>query len=218
MSTRAESVRSRDREWWLRSLLVFSHPRAVFAALRDESADDLAARAEPITAIVFLAGIAAALGTSAAGNLLDDPARDGLIVAVWAVFAGGISGVFAYFFAGYALYRAARWLGGQGSYRRARHVIAFAAAPLALSLVVWPVRLAVYGSDVFRSGGRDHGAGGTVFVVLELVFLAWAAALLLIGTRAVHGWSWARALATVGLAAVVFVGVGYVLNLVLGFG
>ena len=82
-------------------------------------------------------------------------------------------------------------LGSNGSYRRARHVLAYAAAPLVLLLLfVWPVRLAVYGDDVFRSGGDDSGAGDTVFGVPSLVALgAGRSPLLVIGTRAVHGWS-----------------------------
>jgi hypothetical protein len=66
-------------------------------------------------------------------------------------------------------------------------VLAFASAPVALSLfVVWPVRLAVYGEDVFRSGGSDHGAGNTAFVVIELAFAAWALGLLLFGLRELY--------------------------------
>jgi hypothetical protein len=83
--------------------------------------------------------------------------------------------------------------------------------PLALSLFVWPVKLAVYGESLFRSGGRDHGAGVRVFDGLELAFALWAAALLVIGVRAVHGWTWARAGAACGLALVVPVAVGLVL-------
>ena len=74
------------------------------------------------------------------------------------------------------------------TYRQARHVLAFASAPVALSLLVlWPVRLAVYGEDLFRTGGSDHGAGNTAFVVLELLFVAWSLALLVLGLRAVRG-------------------------------
>jgi hypothetical protein len=46
------------------------------------------------------------------------------------------------------------------------------------------VRLAVYGEDVFRGGGADHGPGNAAFIVLELVFVAWSLALLAIGLRA----------------------------------
>jgi hypothetical protein len=35
--------------------------------------------------------------------------------------------------------------------------------------------------------------------VLELGFAAWSAVLLLIGVRAVHGWTWSRSLAALGL-------------------
>jgi hypothetical protein len=44
-----------------------------------------------------------------------------------------------------------------------------------------------------------------VFTALALVFVAWAACLLVVGVRAVHGWSWGRAaaaaLAPLALAA-----------------
>jgi hypothetical protein len=95
-------------------------------------------------------------------------------------------------------------LGSTGSYRRARHVLALSLAPLALSLVtVWPLRIAVLGGDVFRSGGRDSGTTGAVFTWLSLAFAGWALALLLIGVRTVHDWSWARSLATTALAAAI---------------
>jgi hypothetical protein len=44
------------------------------------------------------------------------------------------------------------------------------------------------------------------------VFVAWAAVLLVIGVRAVHGWSWQRSLAACGLALVVPVVVGLALS------
>jgi hypothetical protein len=80
-------------------------------------------------------------------------------------------------------------------------VLAFASVPLALSLVLWPVKLALYGADVFHEGGADAGAGGVIFVVLGLGFLLWTVGLLVLGVRAVHGWSWARAAAAVATAA-----------------
>ena len=105
-----------------------------------------------------------------------------------------------YFIVGGALYLGARGLGSAGTFRRARHVLGFAVAPLALSLLVlWPLQLAVYGGDVFRSGGSDEGAGGTVFDALGLGFAAWSGVLLLVGVRAVHGWTWTRSLQALGL-------------------
>jgi hypothetical protein len=199
------------RDWWLRAALVLQRPRPVFVALRDDSKDSLADRAEPVLAIVLLAGIAAVLASSVAGRLMDDSSYDGLLVAVWAFIAGGLYGMFGYYAFGALLHRSAKALGSQGSYRRARHVVAFAAVPIALSLVLWPVKLAIYGESLFRTGGSDHGAGVRVFDGLELIFLLWAAALLLVGVRAVHGWTWARAAAASGpvLAAAVFVGLTF---------
>jgi hypothetical protein len=200
---RRDAASSEDRVWLARALLVLIDPRPVFAALRDDSEDAARARQEPVLALGLLAGIASILWTSVAGRVMDDPAFDGLVVAVWTFIGGAFYGLFAYFAVGAALYGGLRAAGSLGSYRRARHLLAFACAPLALSLVVWPVRLAVYGGDVFRTGGSDHGAGNAVFVVVELGFVAWALGLLLVGTRTLHAWTWLRTLEGVGLAVLI---------------
>jgi hypothetical protein len=201
------------RDWWLRTLLVLQRPRPVFVALRDETRESASDRAEPVLAIVLLAGIAGVLSTSTAAHLMDDGSYDGLLVAVWTFLAGGLYGLAGYFAFGAVLYGGVRALGSQGSYRRSRHVLAFAAVPVALSLVLWPIKLAVYGEALFRSGGSDHGAGIVVFDVLQVAFLAWAAVLLITGVRAVHGWTWARAVAACVLALVVPTLVGVALAL-----
>ena len=198
------------RDWWLRTLLVLQRPRPVFVALRNDDKEDVADRAEPVLLIVLIAGIAFVLSTRTAGTLLDDSDYDGVLIAIWAFIAGGLYGVFGYFVFGGIVHRAVKALGSQGTYRRSRHLLAFAATPLALSLVLWPVKLAVYGGDVFRSGGSDHGAGSVAFDVLELAFLAWTVVLLLIGIRAVHGWTWARAAAAGAAAAAVVVAISAV--------
>lgn len=203
MAVEAQTGPSEDRVWLARALLVLIDPRPVFAALREDSEDAARARQEPVLALVLLAGIASILWTSVAGRVMDDPAFDGLVVAVWAFIGGAFYGVFSYFAVGAALYGGLRAAGSLGSYRRARHLLAFACAPLALSLVLWPVRLAVYGGDVFRTGGSDHGAGNAVFVVVELGFVAWALGLLLVGTRTLHAWTWLRTLEGVGLAVLI---------------
>jgi hypothetical protein len=201
---------SRERAWWLRVPAVLLGPTAVFAALRDDSDDDVEARAEPVLALVFLAGIAGVLASSTSGSLLDDVEYDSTLVAVWAFIGGGIYGFAGYFVIGGAVYLAARGLGGLGDYRRARHLVAFAAAPIALSLfVVWPVQLALLGTDVFRRGGDDDGTTGLVFDLLELAFAVWALGLLLLGVRAVHGWTVWRALGVLGLVALFLAAFAY---------
>jgi hypothetical protein len=189
------------RDWWLRTLLVLQRPRPVFVALRDTDSESLGDRSEPVLAIVILAGIAVVLSTSTANHLLDDNDYDGLLVAVWAFIAGGIYGAFVYWIVGGLLHIGAKVLGSQGTYRRSRQVLAFAAVPIVLTLVAWPVKLALYGEDVFRSGGHDAGGGAHVFTGLLLAATAWSAVLLVIGVRSVHGWTWARSLGACALAA-----------------
>jgi hypothetical protein len=184
------------RAWWLRLAAVLVDPQPVFAALRDDSDEAAEARQEQILALVLVGGVAGVLFTSVAGRLLDDPALDGLLVAVWAFIGGGIYGAAIYWLGGALLYGTLQALGSQGSYRRARHVLALAATPVALSLALfWPVKIAVYGSDLFRSGGSDGGAGGAAFAWIGYALFAWAALLLVAGIRAVHGWTWVRAAA-----------------------
>lgn len=192
-----------SRAWWLRALLVFQAPSAVFSALRNQDEDDVEARSEPLLAIGFLAGVAGVLSTSAAGRLLDDPGGGLLLVAAWAIFAGALYGAAVVWLGGLLVHLAARRLGSLGSYRRARQVVGLALAPVALSLLLlWPVRLAVYGEDVFRPGGDDAGATGTA--ALDWLWAGagvWALALVLVGIRAVHAWTWERATAALALAA-----------------
>ena len=199
----AES-RTDQKAWFLRALLVLQSPRPVFAALRDDSDEVAEARQDAAGAVVWLGGIAAVLATTVAGRLLDDVEIDGSLVAVWAFLAGGLYGFGLYYVVGKVLHVSLRRLGGRGSYRRARHLLAFAATPIALALFVyWPVRVAIYGGDLFRTGGPDGRGAGHVVAWVFYAFVAWALALLLIGVRTVHGWSWARSLGGVALAAAI---------------
>jgi hypothetical protein len=188
-SARSSATPSDERVWLARTLLVLVSPRSVFAALRDDSDDAARVRSEALLALVLLAGIACVLWTPTFGRLLDDRlvAWDGLLIAVVAFVGGGIYGTAAYWVLGLVLHAAASPFGASRSYRQARHLLAFAAAPVALSLfLVWPVRLAVYGEDVFRSGGSDRGGGNWTFIGVELLFVGWALALLVFGLRVIR--------------------------------
>jgi hypothetical protein len=184
---RAEAPAADERVWLRRAVLVLVRPREVLEALRDDSDASARARSEAVLALVLLAGIGTVLWTPVARTLMDvkgPHAEDGLEVAIWAFLGGGVYGAVVFFVGGLVLYALTRIAGGV-TYRQSRHLLAFASAPIALSLfVVWPVRLAVYGEDLFRSGGSDRGAGNAAFVVLELVFAGWALALLAVGLRA----------------------------------
>jgi Yip1 domain len=203
VSTHAESARQDGaRAWWLRALLVAQAPRVVFAALRDDSREAAEDRQDALATVVFLAGLALTLITAQAATFADDPARAGIIIPVWLFIAGLLVGILNYWLAGGVLYLALNWLGAERSYQQARHLLALAAVPFALSLVLLPVRLALYGGDIFRSDGSDSGAGAHVFTVLEAGFGLWSVALLAIGVRVVCGWGWPRTVGAVALFVV----------------
>jgi hypothetical protein len=199
---RTEEVDGEQRAWFLRALLVLQAPRAVFAALRDDSPGAASARSEPVLALTILGGMGMLLLTPEASTILDSSDYDGVVFAAWLFIVGAVMGGFVYWALGGVLYGAASWLGSLGSYRRARHVVGFALAPLALSaLVMLPLRLALFGADAFTLGGSDAGNGGLAVALLGWAFAVWSVALLVVGVRAVHAWTWARALATVVLVA-----------------
>jgi hypothetical protein len=201
-SAAREASDRREKEWWLRSLAVFQSPRAVFAALRDQSDWEAEARQEPVLALVLLAGLAGVLLAPSTGRLLDEPLVDGslAVVAVVLFITGAMYGAATYWIGGAALFVGLKGAGSRGSYRRARHVLAFAAAPLVIGLLlVWPVRLAVYGSDTFRTGGSDSGAGVALFDGLLAALGIWATGLLVYGISVVERWKLLRAAVSVAL-------------------
>jgi hypothetical protein len=198
----AAGTTTSERDWWLRTLAVFQAPHAVFAALRDDSEEAANARAEPVLALVLLAGISGILYTGASRRFLDEPLVDDslAVLAVLVFFAGSIYGTAAYWVGGAFVHLGLRGAGGQGSYRRARHILAFAAAPLVLNLLlVWPVRLLAYGGDWFRSGGSDGGTGRWVFEGISALFGLWSLGLLVYGMSVVERWTLLRALVSLAL-------------------
>jgi hypothetical protein len=215
----ATSDVSLQKEWFRNAMIVLRDPRPVFLAMQDDSDEAANARQEPLIALIFLAGIASVLSfSSTSRELLDDPAVDGALVPVLAFLGGGIYGFAGYWLGGIALYLGIRGAKGEATYREARHILGYALAPLALSLVaVWPARLVAFGSDNFRSGGSDEGAGLWAFNALELVFVAWSLAVLLIGVREVYGWTVIRSLGALVLAVLALLGLA-VAALVLGRG
>jgi Yip1 domain len=199
---------SPEKRWWLRVLAVFQAPRPVFAALRDPSPREAEAREEPVLAIIILAGIAAILLAPETGRLMDEELVDDsvAVLAVLIFLTGAIYGAFAYWIGGAFLYVGLRGAGSTGRYRRARHILAFAAVPTVLGLLlVWPVRLLVYGTDSFRSGGDDTGIGPLLFDLAAGAFMLWSLGLLIYGISVVERWRLLRGAVAVALAVLAVV-------------
>lgn len=208
-----------EREWWRNVLNVLRSPRAVYAAMRDDSDEAAGARQEPALAVILLSGIAAVLSFSGATEtLLDDPARDGIVVAVVVFLGGALYGIAGYWLGGLSLHMGVQGAKGDGSFRRDRHLLAYALTPLALSLlVVWPVRLIAFQGANFESGGSDEGAADRLFTAISLLFLLWSLVLLVVGVRTVHRFTLIRSLGAMLLAAMALGALGLV-ALLLGAG
>ena len=198
MSVDARRPLSLERDWWLRLALVLQAPASVFAWLRDDSDQAASARQEPITAVTFVAGIGIFLSTRTAGHLFDDVEFDDLLLVVECVVAGLLVAVQNFWILGGAVYLGGRAAESASSYRQARHLAGLAS-----------VRLAMFGSDVFRSGGSDTGTAENVFHALDAAFAAWAVLLLVIGVRTLNSWVWPRTLASLAVAGVVFAALAF---------
>jgi hypothetical protein len=146
----------------------------MFQRLRNDSADAAGERSELIVLLVFAAGVAAALAWG--GDRVRE--LDTLDSLIW-VFATGIAlGFVIYWVVGGALSFVVHRLGGVGSSRRARHVLAFSFAPLALAPIAW----------LFDS-------------LLLMPLVAASVVLLVVGLSEVYGWSTRLAAEAVVLAA-----------------
>ena len=199
----SDGTQSAVRAWWRRVPRVLTHPTSVFAALRVDDDVDLQARSEPILAIIILAGMAGIILTPAWGTQFDDATVDWLVLAVVTFIGGIFYGAAGYFLLGLAVWAGARGVGGDAPARRARHVLAFACVPLALSIVVTlPLALIAFGADFFRSGGSDAGTGRAIVLATGLGFIAWSLCLLALGLRVTYRLPWQSVLGTVALAGV----------------
>jgi hypothetical protein len=150
----------------------------IFAPLREDSPDVAADRSDVVAGLAFAAGVAAAL--AAGGDELRD--LDALDSLVWVFLTGLALGFVLYWIFGGALAFTVRRLGGTGSPRRVRHVLAFSFVPLIPALLAWLI-------------------WPPLLIGLALLSLA----LLLAGLREVYGWSLARA-ASATILAVVWLG------------
>jgi hypothetical protein len=207
VSAEAQTPTSLERDWWLRLALVLQSPASVFAWLRDDSDEAASARQEPLTALTFVAGIAIFLATPTAGRIFDDAEIDNnyLLLLVECLFAGALVAIQNAWILGGAVHLGGRAADSAATYRQVRHVVGLATAPFVFSLImVWPVRLAMFGSDAFHSGGSDAGTAGTVYDAIDAAFVAWAVLLLVVGVRTLNGWGWLRAVASLAIAALVF--------------
>lgn len=200
---RADEAQAHARAWWRRVPRVATAPREVFGALAETDDLDVDARAEPVLAITILAGMAGILLTPAWSTLLDDPSVDPLVVAVVTFVGGLFYGAAGYFLIGLAVWLGARGVGVDAPFRIARQVVAFAAIPLAVSLVVLvPVILIGFGGDWFRSGGADEGTARWLVTGLGLAAVAWSLVLLAVGLRAAFRLPWRGVVGALALAGV----------------
>jgi len=204
VSVQTQEPEGIERAWWGRLPRLLFAPAGVFEELRDESREAADARQEPLVALTFLAGIAIFLGSVA----IDPPYNryyldlSAFNLTFETIVGGAVVGIGNFWAAGAILYLGTRGLGAFTGYRLARHVVGLATTPFVLVLLLaLPVRVGLYGTNLFHAEGSDSGAGGDVFIAIDTVALIWTLALALIGIRVTQRWSWGRSAAALGVTA-----------------
>jgi hypothetical protein len=199
----SDDAQARARAWWRRVPRVLTRPKEVFVALREDDETDVDARSEPILAIVLVAGMAAMLLTPAWGTLLDEESLDWMVLAVVTFIGGLLYGAFGYFLLGFVVWLGARGVGVDTSARPARQLVAFSALPFALSILITvPTIVFGFGTDWFRTGGSDDGAGRVIVLAIGLAFVLWSLGLLALGLRTTFELPWRGVAGALALAAV----------------
>lgn len=203
MSVQTQSPEAIERAWWGRLPRMLFAPAEVLAELADESREAEDARQEPLVAVTILAGVAMFIGLVALEPPFEKTDIDfsAFNLVLESILGGALVALSNFWFGGAIVYLGTRGLGSLTGYRLARHLAGLATAPFVLLLVSsLPIRVALYGTDIFKAEGRDAGTGGHVFIAIDALFLLWTLALLLVGIKVTQRWSWGRAAAALGVA------------------
>jgi hypothetical protein len=200
----SDAAQASVRRWWRLLPRLLTHPVEVFVALREDDETDVEARSEPILAIVLVAGMAGILLTPAWATLVDDQSLDGITLAVVTFIGGILYGAAGYFLLGLVVWLGARGVGVDSRAREVRQLVGLAALPFALSILVTvPAILLVFGTDWFRTGGSDAGAGHAVVTSVGLLCALWSVGLLALGLRTTFALPWRGVVGALSLAAVI---------------
>jgi len=200
----SDAAQARVRQWWRLLPRLLTHPVEVFDALREDDETDVEARSEPILAIVLVAGMAGILLTPAWATLLDDQSLDSLTLAVVTFIGGLFYGAAGYFLLGLVVWLGARAVGVETRARAARQLVGFSTLPFALSILVTvPAIVLGFGTDWFRTGGSDAGAGHVAVVSVGLAAALWSVGLLALGLRTTFELPWRGVIGAMALAAVI---------------
>jgi len=102
----------------------------------------------------------------------------------------------------------ARWFGGQSTLKNMFSVFAYAMVPVLFSLVfVLPVEVAIFGKFFFDNNPPPLVISPVIYVALlgfDAIAVLWSWALLVLGTKVVHGFALPRAFAVIGCATALF--------------
>ena len=184
---------SPTRAWWLRVPAVLLSPRSVFFALREDDADDVAARSEPLLLVIWLAGGRACwrrrrLPASWTTPTTTRARRDLGIHRRRAVRGRRLRRARVRALLRGATAREPRRLPARAADGRVRARADGAVAAPRAAAAARALRRATRSTPEARTRARGRPRCSS----LQLAFAAWSLGLLVVGVRVTHGWTWLR--------------------------
>lgn len=162
-----------------------------------------------VLVLAALAGVCQLLNRASIRNLGDTLSTP--LILLSALVLGPPFGIVALYIGGALIAWTGKWIGGSAPSSHIRTALAWANVPIAATLVVWIVDLALLGHDNFTTAKpRLQASPGLSFLlmasgVVSVVLGIWAIVLMLKGVGEVQGFSAWKALGNVLLAGLVLV-------------
>ena len=184
---------------------IWMQPRATMQQILDTDP------ARMVLMLAIIAGFFEALDQAVIQDLGDRMASWQSVVFSCAI-GGPLSGVFGLFVGGYLLRKTGSWLGGSASVREVRAAIAWGSIPMIWLGLLWIPNIALFGDECFTSftPRLDEDpvlAYAMLFLgLIELIGGIWAIVISLKCLGQAHNFSAWRALGSILLVILVFVG------------
>ena len=184
---------------------IWMSPRKVFKFINDRNYNELT------TVLLIFGGIASSLNNASGRNIGDYmPLWSVLIVCV---FGGAIFGWISFYIYAALLNWTGKWLKGVGNTKSLLRMMSYAVIPSLVIIILFSIRIALYGNEVFQSNIDIVGKGALTIGVyaftafVEIAIGIWILAIMVIGISEVQKLSVWKSILNMILPVIVLIAV-----------
>ncbi|MEQ8905876.1 Yip1 family protein [Ekhidna sp.] len=196
--------------------LIWTKPRIVFRYLEENSYDKF------LYGLLIMAGIGSTLNNASNKNMGDEHSLT--FVLAMSVIFGGLLGWISFYIGAALMSWTGKWIDGKATRESLLRMSAYASIPVAFSLIIITIQIAIFGNDLFKSQIylENYSAIEVILFYLlalsEVIIGVWTIAIFVIGLSEVQGFSVWKAIANIFISmGVVLVPVLLLVALLTGF-